>query len=181
MNIKLLIGLVCTAAIGTNAFALEIIKGKLISHKEWASDGAVASYLPAPKARLSMKNAGLLNKTGLEVIAETKSAATTVGQPVTISNDGWIWVNNLSEEVKQYRYTFSVCANVAENTTECAYTEDVVELQPRGGIYSGSNPALQLTYDKPGVYDMYAASFFTTSPMQSQVSMSSSSGTITVS
>lgn len=180
MNIKLLVGLVCAAAIGSNAFALQITKGKLISHKEWATDGAVASYLPATKTFEGVKKAGLLTKTALELTAETESVAVTVGAPVTISNDAWIWVMNTSDEVKQYRYTFYICAFVNANTSDCVYAEDLVELQPHGAIYTGAKPALQVAFDKTGVYDTWAGSMFTTLPMQTQMSQSSSTGTITV-
>jgi hypothetical protein len=180
MNIKLIIGLICTAAIGTNAFALQITKGKLISHKEWATDGAVASYLPATKTLASVQKAGQLTKTALELSAETESVATTVGAPVTIANDASIWVMNTSDEVKQYRYTFYICAFINANTSDCVYTEDLVELQPHGAIYTGAKPALQVAFDEAGVYDTWAGSTFTTLPMQTQMSQSSSTGTITV-
>jgi hypothetical protein len=164
---------------------LEITKGKLISHKEWASDGAVASYLPGTKSFKDVVDSGssanMLGRTGTQITAETHSVATTVGQPVTIANDGFVWIINTSDEVKQYRYNFHICASNLESQTECVYTEDVVELQPRGSFASARKPTLELTFDKPGVYNMYAQSFFTTAPMQTSIVSSASTGTITVS
>lgn len=56
MNSKHLLCLSIAAALSANALAFEIQKGKVISQKQWATDGAVALFSAKNKPSLPMLN-----------------------------------------------------------------------------------------------------------------------------
>ena len=77
MKIKFLISMAAAAVISSNACALEISKGKLLSHKEWATAGAKASYLPGTKTRQNLQRetikGKMLTNSDSSIFAETES------------------------------------------------------------------------------------------------------------
>lgn len=100
MKIKFLISLAVAAAVGSNAFALDITKGKLISHKEWATAGAKATYLPGTKTRKDIQPEGMkgikLSESTNTIYVDTESTTAHVNEPVSVSNDGYVWIYNTS-------------------------------------------------------------------------------------
>lgn len=182
MKIKLIISMAIAAAVGSNAFALEISKGKLISHKEWATAGAKAAYLPGTKTRQNIQDIkGMkLSESSNAVYSDTESTTAKVGEPVTVGNDGYVWIYNASEAVKNYRFEYSICADQTANIMECVYSEDVVELQPHGYVSDSRKPTVTMKYDTAGSYNIYAGAFYMTENGWTRV-FGDSAGTITVS
>lgn len=182
MKIKLLISMAIAAAVGSNAFALEITKGKLISHKEWATAGAKASYLPGTKTRQTVLDSKGMKLSGSSnaIFSDTESTTTQVGVPVTVGNDGYVWIYNSTETVQNYRFVVSMCADQNDEIIECVYSEDNVELQPHGYLSDSRKPSVTMKYDTAGSYNIFASAYYVSDNGMTRV-FGDSTGTITVS
>lgn len=182
MKIKLIISMAIAAAVGSNAFALDISNGKVISHKEWATAGAKAAYLPGTKSRQSIQDIkGMkLSASSNAVYSDTESTTARIGEPVTVGNDGYIWIYNSSESTQNYQFNYSICAEQNANITECVYSEDRIELQPHGYLSDSRKPTVTMKYDTPGSYNIYASAFYMSDNGWTRV-FGDSAGTITVS
>lgn len=164
MKIKLLVSMAIAAAVGSNAFAVQITKGKLVSHKEWTTGGAVAAYLPGTKSLDSLlRDKSMMKQTRIQpyhyVSADTAPVHGLVGEALSISNDAYVYAYNGSNEIQKYSYTFDICTNRSEHINECVYTFDEIELQPGGNFYNASQPVLKVKFDKPGTYQTIASSY----------------------
>jgi hypothetical protein len=178
MKMKLLVSLAVVAALGSNAYALQISKGRLIEHKQWSTNGvAVATTLGkkfVPKA-MNLDVNGLHSSLSVKAVSQSVK----VGEPVVMSNDGGIILSNDSDTAKIYTFGFSICAesDAADGTVECVHTQDRVELQPNGEVSQPDMPVLHMTFNKPGNYSVFADAMLDGWTR----SYSGSSGTISVS
>jgi hypothetical protein len=185
MKIKLLVSMAIAAAVGSNAFALEISKGKLISHKEWSTGGAIASSQPGSKTLESvmrrhksmLKSENSVSYYFLE--AETAPATGRVGEPVSVSNNAFVYARNDTSETQTYNYNFSICTNKSDHIIECVYAGDVIELLPGGFFSNTAQPVLTVKFDKPGSYSTMADSIVYVNNVKSSFSTSIADITLT--
>ena len=163
MKMKLLISAVIAAAVCSNAFALHITKGKLISHKEWTTGNAIASYQPGTKTLQSMKRTlaklDVNPSTPIFLASETRNAVAHVGERVSVNNNAFIWVKNNTESTRNYYYNFNICATKSDSIIECVYAYEQIELEPNGEFNNALSPELTVKFNEPGVYETTASSF----------------------
>lgn len=177
MQIKLFISMAIAAAVASNAFALQITKGKLISHKEWTTGGAIAASLPGTKTLASImrdKNIMRPGRTHTSYFLQAEAAPVSghVGERIPVSNDAYIYAYNDTNEIKHYQYNFNICAIKTEKITECVNSGDVVELQPGGSFHNFGQPVLKVKFDKAGTYVADAASTLYEGNTKTSVSVS---------
>lgn len=145
----------CVAAIalaGTQAFALEIVKGKVVEHKEW-STGHIKSVIKntsIPDAKLKKP----FDKDSEWAALYLDIQHGTVGQPVTWAPHAFIHHSNMTEANEKISYFVGACVWMTLNDIECTYYSDTVELQPGGTIYGGGVPEVTTTFDQAGTYNI---------------------------
>lgn len=162
MKLKLLFGIAVTAAISSNAIALQITNGKLIDHKEWTTAGA-KSFIKTSKEPLKNIIDQMSNNKLMHVLikSEIHSINTTIGQPTTFTNQGYISVVNKTDSRRDYNYGIGTCASSdVSGNLECVYYENRVQLEPQGEFFDEVMPSLVMTYNTPGVYDISARTFY---------------------
>ncbi len=172
MQIKLFISAIAAAAMASNAFAVEIKNGRLLSHKEWTTGSATASFSPGTKTLQDIlrKHPQMKSISSLPTSVASDARPTTgrVGETIAANNDGFVFVVNDTEETREYRYTILMCAQKTDNMQECAYSFDHIELEAGGVFYASKLVALKVKFDKPGLYEAYGEAFvFTNSKIMS--------------
>lgn len=192
MKLKVIVGIALATALCSQTYALQITKGKLISHKQWTTNGAIGKFLPGKKTLQSVQH-----KTDIDdpndllpvgLFSVMQSVNTTVGTPVDIANNALIYVTNNTSQVRDYNYNIVTCAATeTPDTTECVQYFDVISLEPNGSFWDSVSPVLTMNYKTAGTYNTYAGTYYSavdhddtgTDPGESGAS--SSSATITVS
>ncbi len=184
MKLKMITCLTLATILGSNVYALQISKGKLIAHKEWATGGAIVNIKAGTQTKKDVMQsralAHQLSSSATAISARTFSVNTTVGQPATVSNDMFAIISNDTSEVHEYYVGSDICVTLHSNMTECVYVQDIYELQPGGQVFESKAPTLDITFKEAGVYQVTAYSFFS-GESSSIISNSSSTGLITVS
>ncbi|OGT44199.1 MAG: hypothetical protein A3F42_04150 [Gammaproteobacteria bacterium RIFCSPHIGHO2_12_FULL_37_34] len=156
MRKKIILGF-AIASMATSAFALEIYKGRLITHKEWTT-GNAKGFFKASKMIPELKAKGLDAEHSYSYIySYAASIKSSVNTPVNVSGENYISLYNDTRTKELYHYTFSVCARNSDHTAQCAYYYDEIELEPGGYANSAEQPILQVTFAKPGNYNGWAS------------------------
>lgn len=87
MKGKILLASILAFSITTNAFALEIYKGKLLKHKEWTTDSGIkAIYTNVKQPKLMPMSE---HKAAYSFI---NFAEGTVGTPVTVGGNLFVYI-----------------------------------------------------------------------------------------
>jgi hypothetical protein len=159
MNSKHLLCLSIAAALSANAMAFEIQKGKVISQKQWATDGAVALFSAKNKPSLPMLNIGKAARSEnasfnvtFNITANVSPLDATVGNPVDIYTYNNVFILNLSDNTNNYRIDFDICVEMPDHLTRCAFGYRNISLDSSGSFSDYDSPGLQPTFDKPGRY-----------------------------
>jgi hypothetical protein len=155
MNSKHLLCLSIAAALSANAMAFEIQKGKVISQKQWTTDGAVALFSAKNKPILPTLNIGKAARSqnaSFNVTANVSPLDATVGNPVDIYTYNNAFIINLSDNINNYRIDFDICVEMPDHLTRCAFGYKNISLDSGGSFSDYDSPGLQPTFDKPGLY-----------------------------
>lgn len=181
MKITHIICAAITAAVSANTFAIEIHKGKLISHKEWSTGGAMTAFVAGTKTKQTMMQAHKQVSDGSSYAyleSEFRPVSTLTGRVVELKNDAGVYIANNTDQTETYQYFVSICLERFTGMAECVHSRDFVELAP-GGAFSLSNlPVLRAKFEQPGNYTVYADSVLYNNGKQM---VSSSVGDVTVS
>ncbi|MFZ2315030.1 MAG: hypothetical protein WAW86_05150 [Gammaproteobacteria bacterium] len=156
MNGRILFGLLLTTAISANSFALEISKGKLLSHKEIANGKIQGSFL-------SIKSDSALTKRFSKYKEHTSHVSAYVnafqndgiaGSDITFKGRSTIWVWNQTSQTQTYtiNQTGTVCfyGNTNMCIPETIESIDVISLAPGGFISESNLPKITTNYDTAG-------------------------------
>lgn len=154
------------ATLSTSTFALDIHKGKLISHKEWTTDNTPAIYKSYPAkakemfAHIKQKNLTSNDKEDVIIYANTGTEAlkTAVGSTIPVYANHYIYIRNNSNVKKSFSYMLETCASNSDKTQQCAYFSDVVELEADGYADGYLEPQLEMTFAQPGKFTVSALS-----------------------
>lgn len=154
---KLILCLGIASIISTQAFALEIYKGHITSHREWTTGNSKGYFIPMDsRKQLSTKmNQSSKEQCGgdsFRLSHDISPITAKVGDFVTVKGYHAIYMENKSEIRKNYKYTHMLCTMTSQDTLQCASYEEGVELEPRGYIASSSESKMPLTFDKAGQY-----------------------------
>jgi hypothetical protein len=155
MNFKRIVLMAAMISASANAFAIEIYKGKVISDKTWSDDGSKAVM---KRDKMLLAKHGVPNSTYLNVLV--RDLGGKVNEPVEIYNRHTKTVYNSSDVNHRYVIYEAVCAGVANSSSHCVIHAMKVELNPEGYFEDDSYPALEMTYSKPGRYNIYAFSSY---------------------
>jgi hypothetical protein len=183
MRVKSLLCLALTTIVGSNSFALEIYKGHLISHKEWSTGNVKGGFVANKIMKSALaSNHAASNDHGEQknIISQIASYTGTVGSPVAVNSENSIYMLNVSETSKLYRYTYSLCADAIDKTAQCVYYSDAIQLDAGGYFNNVQAPQLQLIYATPGTYQTYTTTSLNTEDWTS-VTGSTSVGSVTIS
>lgn len=192
MKPKVIVGVIIAAALCSQVYALQITKGKLVSHREQITNGAKGLFATGTKTLQSLKPQG--DQAASDVfpaglIADMTSLTTTIGVPVDVKNQAMIAVTNTTNVSRDYNYNVVTCAksDISDNT-ECVQYFNVITLEPNGSFWDAIAPTLTMTYQTAGVYNTYAGTYYsavnndsTVEPNPSEYGSSSATATITVS
>jgi hypothetical protein len=183
MKLTPIIGIALAAAISSNAFAVEVTKGKVLKHKEWSTGKVKASYAKGSKTLAAMKQKIKLDgPVPTYTFAETRPVSVNAGDTFSISNDSFTFIHNNTSEVHYYTMESSICVERTDNAVECVYSWDYVELQPDGDITAVSMPTLTTSFADAGTYHTDASTYFSGGTQNKFFSnLSSSSATVIVS
>lgn len=154
MNLKKLICIAAVVCFGSNAFAMEIYKGKVISQKVWSNDGSKAAVVAKrnPHARHDTDNSYE------DVVSSISSWSTNVNEALKINNTNYIALKNNSDQTKRYYIVESVCSQTSDNFNRCLYYHAQIELEPTGAANINETPFLEMVYSKPGHYRVNSTS-----------------------
>lgn len=190
MRLNVIVSTMIAAAVCSQAYALQITKGKLISHKEKFTMGAKGVVTPGTKTLQSLKAKG--NEAPNDIfpvglIADMQPVTTIAGSSIDIGNNAFISVTNTSNQTRDYNYTVVTCAaSEVANNTECVQYFNVISLEPNGTFWDSVQPMLTMTYHARGVYNTYAGTYYSAmnhegdNPDSYENGSSSATGTITV-
>lgn len=156
MKGKSLLAIAVIAAISSNVFAMEIVKGRLLEHKQ-SSANAFKQLTPDHN-----KLANLLNKhkndIGTFVSANARVGmlplSVNVGDSVNLIGTADMFISNYSSSSKKFTIDISICDRYSFPTIpSCATESDVIQLDPGGAFNLYVNPTLTTTYDTAGFYN----------------------------
>jgi hypothetical protein len=161
MKLKIIISIVVATALSSQAYAMQITKGKLISHREWATKGVKASFGISTRTRKDMKLDDNPNIIPSANFAETHSVLAKVGQPVSVKNDGFVTIANTTNHTRTYQIFMRICADaITSGNVECLNYENEISLEPGGSYVDAPVPTLTITYNEPGTYSSYAMTWY---------------------
>lgn len=155
MKWNILISALLASSIGTNTFALEIVDGKLLGHKEWATNDKIQfSFKEVIKKNNKIENISTLIKKKLGATQETIYASNQIdGEELkdntqTIFSSSSIDLYNYSNVKQIYSIETQLCRIIVwqhkETEYECASAEDQITLFPQGTASYLSNPKIIL-------------------------------------
>lgn len=173
MKTKFMLSLVAAAVVSSPVMALQVVKGKVISHKEWSTSGVSASYLPPIAAKQGLSHGASYLSIGV------RPQQVAVGEKATVVNDSALYLTNSSGKTHSYYIVNSICVLLDLNNEECVYSKDIVELEAGGMLYSTKRPALTVALQNPGVYPTIAMGYFNDTS-NDRASFTQSYGTLTV-
>ena len=163
MKGKSLYFLAIASFISLNSFGFEIIKGHLISHKEWTTGGVKASlnlldHLPNKFKNKNRKDDSQFVYTN--VTSKINHLVATVGVVSTIEGFHSVFVVNTVNVPQIYSYLHGVCVDSIndDNVQQCAYYFDKFLLEPEGYVNLNFNPQFQVVFNKAGEYQTYVTS-----------------------
>lgn len=179
MKIKAsLLCLTITAIASANSFALELYKGRVINHKEWTTGNVKATFKDSMKNATSQFKNKMMTKsdsTYASIYSNGLNTKGATGVPVTINGNHSIYVMNDTQAAQQYNYTLSICANTSENTTQCAYYYDEIQLEAGGYVVVDKAPVLEVKFSQPGIYKSHTSTNLMTRPDVNSLHMVSGS------
>lgn len=161
-----------------NAFAMEIVHGKLLYQKSWSTNNIPFSVkeikIDPNKMRFFKRDTDyLLVKQEICARAHIEnSSAVAVGALATIRGNVNAFVQNRTQSTQTYTIVSGVCADKVSSMPfvpggkklkdeptpiiQCAYQRIEVQLDPDGYLALGQAPQLSVTYANPGLYSATA-------------------------
>lgn len=157
MKGKMLLGLAMMSMVTSSAFAMEIYKGKLLSHNETSMGKVKFSFLEAKvdvkKELAAMKAKRMLqqNNEGDFIAAKNEAieAYGVVGQDVSLSGMSEAHISNETSSSQTYTISTNICSIVG-GSFYCGMETDVVQLDPSGYAMAARMPTMNVNYDEPG-------------------------------
>lgn len=153
-----LLAVVLATVMGSSAYAMNVVNGRLLQHKELATGGAVGYILQGKDQGVDTKRA--MDMTTHDVVSEMGHSTAQVDQMIELPNQHRIFFVNDTKKTKTYEYGQRICAHFDANMSECMISTNNVELQPGGYVFDTSRPVLQTHFTKPGVHTVIALSYF---------------------
>lgn len=166
---KLIASVVLLSLTGASAYAMEISKGKLLSHKEWTTGNVIkSSFLEVNKKQNTLLSSiWSKNTLGSKVIPMDIDVLFTgarifagqmlpgvVGEEVTLFGFTRHAIDNRSASMQTYQLYSTLCAQTGMGTGTCATSEDDVSIEPGGYIAIERRPNMTVSYDEPGTYNV---------------------------
>jgi hypothetical protein len=172
MSKKLLIAL-SIAALSSQAMAMQITNGKLISHKTWTRGNVTGSFAQAttksidPKRQLAeskMKNSRkdmqmgtIITSNHMEIM--NGDSIGTINMPVDLPGHSATTIENSTDAPLTYKITTEQAICYYGQADNCKYdsvtTVDEIALNPQGTVTMEQYPIMTKTFDAYG--DGYAA------------------------
>lgn len=156
MKRKLALGLSLIAmVVSSSGSAMEIYKGKLLSHKETAT-GKVKTLFKEMKfdlnkevAKFKAKSISLLDGFDRVYIKDHMYDATgTTGYEIELAGVSHVFVVNKTDQPQVYTIKTYICAD----KDNCGYSTDQLSLDPEGFAMSVRKPSMMFTYGEAGQY-----------------------------
>jgi hypothetical protein len=166
MKGKLLLGFTLISIANSSGYAMEIVKGKLLSHKETTTGEAkfvVKDIKLDMNKRLNKLKAKKLfvqdNKYDfISIINHAYPAFGVVGDGVIVSGNADIAIDNNTFTTHTYTASTILCSMVSAEMNICGFATDKFQLDPGGHAYSNRMPSLTMTYNTPDIYDTFVSS-----------------------
>ena len=165
MKRKSLLALPFVAMISCNIFAMEIHKGRLISHKEsvpkdikinFDSENSL-DYFAASKHFIKLPDDDQ-RTVGVNVNARLSKTSTVTGVMSNIKGVHGAYIQNLSKENQVYIYMFDMCVMLDDKNLQCATSFDTFEIEPQGYVAFFKKPTLQMMFKNSGSYSTLLSS-----------------------
>lgn len=177
MDLKKILCLLAAVAFNTQAFAIEIYKGKLLSHKVTATPGAKTT-----SAKITYMQQHPSGAKGYFAHTFFKSPMVKVNEAILLGNMHDVYVYNDSNEEHQYQIFMSVCALTDDmSTMHCVRFDDVVSLQSGGYVREDVMPQLTMQYGVAGTYGVDAESGYNEVGKNPEFTFSQANGFVIVS
>jgi len=189
MKRKLLV-LAAVSLLNMQAFSMEIVKGRLIEHKEWSTHGNIKGQIKD----LTTKEIKLLPKRLTDPIDSSGSGAiyakaiinnafmqviAGVGDNVNIGGTTLVTINNFTIAPQQYQITREVCTALPPVvspipndgsipiTRLCYVFWDYVQLDSNGMLSLIENPSITFSYAQAGIYNVSVGVTITSATLSS--------------
>lgn len=172
MKAKLLLGLIFTSIVSINSYAMEITKGKLISHKEWTTGNITGSFKEIIKGKnskfslLPLQNQKNLElPTNLSVVMASSYAYENnglTGTDIIFTGSSYAIIYNKTSSPQTYRIITNFSLHFDEHSgngnnnnnnsgmNDSVTSEDVVTLDPQGEFFSMRHPVITKNFAMPG-------------------------------
>lgn len=159
MKGKLLLSVTIASLFSINAFALNIQKGHLMSHKEWSTGNL--SYSFKNQKNLATISITPSNKSNSDETLNTQITPATgiTNSPVTLTATDSLSITNNSTSSKTFSYVQSICVNTTSR--QCAYYSDQIQLDPGGSAVIANTPLLSISFDSQGNYSTETSEYIT--------------------
>lgn len=155
----LLISAAIATLVSVNTSAMEIYKGKLLSHKESSASHDKFSFKQNLKSPLlafqgfKQKNHSKQNSGTMIIYTVADGGAANIGETTPFSGTSNIMVENTTDSVQEYGYQQTVCVDISEHETHCADMMDRFELESGGYFQSSDLPTVEVTFAEGGNYN----------------------------
>lgn len=161
MKGRSILALTIAAMLSSSTFAMEIYKGRLISHKVTTPKNAKLIFnhnktIPPLFAKNNLD--GDQEHVVAYLMAQMNPAEFKVDELSKITGAQWGSISNFTQAVQQYVYVYEICVQIDKNNMQCADVSDRFELEPRGYATMYDEPILQMTFKHPGTYKTQAYS-----------------------
>lgn len=178
MNLKLASSIVIAALLNTNTFAVEIYKGQIISHKEWSTGNNQYSFDDA-KNHFPLTSLPTHTNNNSYTYYDSQAIGLSftglVNMPIKINGYNYTAIENYTTATQTYLYHVEDCAVIDSHTSNCAYYDDQIQLDPEGYIIYQQSPSLITTFSTKGIYQNVVTTIVNGSDNSSSTSTASSS------
>lgn len=160
MKGKMLVGLAMISMVASSAYAMEIYKGKLISHHESSLGKVKVSFREAKidvkKELASLKLKRLMQQDNNGDIIAAKNTAFeangVVGTDVTLMGGSEVHIFNATDSAQTYTISTNICSAM-NDSFYCGMLTDVVQLDPAGYVMAARMPTMNVNYWEAGNFN----------------------------
>lgn len=153
----LAIALIATAS--ANVFSLEIVKGRLLEHKQWSTNSkSMPTFTEATFDRKKLTYLRNTHKNDLNAYIYATArmnsipSSVNVGDQVDVNGVTSVFIGNYSLTSKKYTITEGVCTGPISQLQGCSMSSNVIQLDSGGYLSLSSKPDRNITFDTLGVY-----------------------------
>lgn len=165
-----LLSMLLLSIASTYAFAITIVHGELLHHKEWVTADVKGIFQDSKinaDSRVEQRISKKIQAPALVSLDRVfnhntmRKSTGFVGEESLIAGESYISITNQTKSAQRYSLQTTICSSQEPHTLEasqpmpfeCAIAQDEIQLASGGSISFDRAAKQQRTYSQPGVYD----------------------------